>query len=423
MTIILQPYSPKQLESMRDSDAFINIWEGSVRAGKTLASTVRWIRHIQVGPDGDYMIVGKTQDALKRNIIGPMQQLLGIDCKYMSGLREMHLWGKKIHIVGAADERAEGKIQGVTLAGAYCDEVSLLSEAFFNMLTSRLTIKGAKLFGTTNPDSPYHWLKVNFLDNKQARDEGWLKSWHFTLADNTSLAPEIVHRLKNQYKGLWYKRYIEGKWVLAEGTVYDFFDEKIHCLDFPPTSAKYYICAVDYGTTNPCVFTLFGFDPNNYPNIWQESECYWDSREMNRQKTDAEFGQDLKNFIGYRNVKAIIVDPSAASFKAELAKIGMQNVMDAKNDVLDGIRFTASMMSNGTFKICKNCKHTIQEMTSYVWDEKSIKLGEDKPLKKHDHCLDSIRYTMQTYFKPIYDGAQEMDVEAYRRWKAEQGWK
>jgi PBSX family phage terminase large subunit len=423
MTLVLQPLSPKQRLSIQQSNAFINIWEGSVRSGKTISSTIRNIQELENGPDGDYMIVGKTQDALKRNIIGPMQQMLGVDCRYLSGMREMHLWGKKIHIVGASDERAEGKIQGVTLAGAYVDEASLLTENFFNMLTSRCTVPNAKIFVTTNPDSPYHWLKTNYLDNQKARDENWLKSWHFTLDDNTSLTPDVAHRLKNQYKGLWYKRYIEGKWVLAEGTIYDFFDEKIHALDFPPTSANYYICGVDYGTTNPCAFTLIGYNPQNYPNLWLEEEYYWNSREKNRQKTDSEYAEDLKKFLGNRHIKAIIIDPSAASFKAELIKIGMQNIMDAKNEVLDGIRFMSSMISNGTFKFCKHCRNTIKEIASYVWDEKSIKLGEDRPLKQHDHCLDSIRYVLETYFKPMYEGSQQMDVEAYRRWKSEQGWK
>jgi PBSX family phage terminase large subunit len=366
------------------------------------------------------MITGKTFEALKRNIINPMLDILGIDCKFYD--KKLHLWGKTIHVVGAADERAIGTIQGCTLCGAYCDEASLLPEYFFNMLTSRLTKGDAKLFVTTNPDSPYHWLKVNFLDNEKKKNENQVKSWHFTLDDNTALSENIKYQLKTLYTGLWYKRYIEGKWVLAEGTVYDFFDEKIHCIDICPSNAEYYVCGIDYGTTNPCAFSIIGFNPNNYPNIWLEEEYYWNSREKNRQKTDSEYAEDLKKFLYGKNIKAIILDPSAASFKAELFKSGFKDVVDARNDVLDGIRYLASMLSNGTFRIGKNCRNTIKEMCSYVWDEKSIKLGEDKPVKQFDHLLDSIRYVLYTWFKPLYDGVSSMDVEKYRRWKSEQGW-
>jgi PBSX family phage terminase large subunit len=322
-------------------------------------------------------------------------------------------------LVGANDERAEGKIRGNTYCGAYVDEITLIPESFWMILLSRLSVEGAKLFGTTNPDSPFHWLKKNFLD----KDDLDLKVFKFKMEDNPSLDAAFKENLVRSFRGLWYKRFIEGEWVLAEGAVYDFFDEKLHCLDFAPTSCKYFCVGVDYGTTNPCAFSLIGYDPSNAPNLWVEDEYYWDSREKNRQKTDSEYAEDLKKFIGGRNVKAIYIDPSAASFKAELVKVGVQNVLDADNEVLDGIRFTSKLLSNGTLKVCKKCKNLIKEFQTYVWDESSIKKGEDKPLKVNDHGLDGLRYTLFTHFRPIYDHTAEMDVDAYRRWKSEQGWR
>ena len=417
--MILQDLSSQQLYSFKHSDARINIWQGAVRSGKSHSAMLRFLDYIMHGPPGTLIAVGKTNASLKRNLVDPLLELLGIDVKYFAGKQEVHLYGRNIILVGANDERAEGKIRGNTYAGGIVDEATLVPESFFVTLLARLSVPNAKLFLTTNPDSPFHWLKKNYIDRQDDLD---LKTFQFTLEDNPSLTETFKNSLKAEFRGLWYQRYIEGKWVLAEGTIYDFFDEAIHCLDFGPTSCRYYICGVDYGTTNPCAFSLVGYDPSNYPNLWVEDEYYYDSREKNRQKTDSEYGEDLKRFLQGKNVKTIYIDPSAASFKAELLKKGFTGLVDANNDVLDGIRFTSKLLANGTLKVTRKCKNLIKEFGTYAWNSKSIKLGEDVPLKQNDHLLDSLRYILYTHFKPIYDGSGEMDVDTYRRWKAEHGW-
>lgn len=384
--------SPKQLESLTTSDARINIWEGAVRSGKTYVSLWRFLKEVSYGPEGEYAIIARTYDSFKRNVLPQLVRMIGADIKYYKGNREIHLWGKTIHIIGADDERAEAKIRGPTFAGAYVDEATIIPESVFKMLLSRCAMGGAKIFVTTNPDSPYHWLKEEFLDNNPD-----VKSWQFTLDDNPELLEDEKEYLRRQYKGLWHKRFIEGKWVQAEGAIYDFFEPRLHIIDFPKSEAEFYIVGVDYGTTNPCSFVLVGFNTSKFPNIWVEQEYYFDSRKQQRQKTDSEYANDLINFIKYRNVQAIYIDPSAASFKAELAKLGLQNVYEAENEVNDGIRFVAKYLNNGTFKICQSCVNLIQEFQSYVWDAKSLKTGVDKPLKENDHALDALRYALFTH--------------------------
>lgn len=387
--------SDKQKEAYLNATARINIWEGAVRSGKSFSSLLKWLEYIQEAPRGNLIMIGRTATTVKRNIVDELCNLIGTDAKYYSGKGEINLWGRRIYLVGCSDERAEQKIRGATFAGAYVDEATLIPESFWTMLLSRISVSNAKIFATTNPDSPFHWLKKNYIDRAQELD---LKYFKFLLDDNPSLSDEFKNSLKKEYRGLWYKRFIEGKWVQAEGSIYDFFDESMHTILYPPGQAKEYFVGIDYGTSNPTAFTLFGYNNDYYPNIWLEKEYYYDSAKHNRQKTDSEYAEDLKTFLQYYPVQAIYIDPSAVSFRLECQREGIRNIYEANNEVLDGIRFVSSLFINGSFKICKTCKNTLQEMQSYVWDAKSKDLGIDKPSKKNDHCLDSVRYALFTKF-------------------------
>lgn len=393
------PLSEKQVLSYNESNKRINIWEGSVRSGKSFISILRFIKELRYGPSGHVMIVGPTRDSIQRNVLAELCDLLAFPIPTPKAT-QMVIFGRVIHLVGASDERSQRRIQGSTLAMAYVDEITLLPQGFVKMLLSRLSVPGARLFATTNPDSPFHWLKTEFLDNPSLD----MAKWKFRIEDNPSLDPSYVNALKNEYSGLWYKRYIEGEWVLADGTVYEFFNEEEHVIDFPNKRAEYYIVGVDYGTTNPTVFALIGYNPSHYPNIWMEKEYFYSSKEKNRQKTDTEYAEDLKDFISGLNVQSIYLDPSAASFRAELFKQGVDQVCDADNDVLNGIRFQSQLLANGTYKICGGCRNAIREYATYVWDTKASEKGIDKPVKEHDHAMDAQRYALYTHFGNDFGG-------------------
>lgn len=384
--------SQKQIDSFKDSDAKINIWEGAVRSGKTYISLWRFLTELVEGPEGEYALITRTYDSFKRNVLPEMTRMIGGEAKYLKGNRELNIFGKTIHIIGADDERAEAKIRGPTFSGAYVDELTIIPESVFKMLISRCAMRGAKIFGTTNPDTPFHWLKRDYLE-----DNPDVKNWKFTLEDNPELSKEDREYLKRQYKGLWYQRFIEGKWVQAEGSVYDFFDERLHVIKSAPSYVCKYFLGVDYGTTNPCSFVLIGHDPSKYPNYWIAEEYYYDSKIAQRQKTDTEYADDLRRFIEGKSVEAIYIDPSAVSFRMELQKQGVTNLYEAQNEVLDGIRFVSQMLTNGTLKILSNCKNTLKEMQSYVWDERAALKGEDKPKKENDHALDAMRYALYSH--------------------------
>jgi PBSX family phage terminase large subunit len=385
--------SELQLKSFRESNAKINIWEGAVRSGKTYISLWRFIVELKEGPPGDYALITRTYDTFKRNILKMLEEMVGMKTVgWRPGHRECHIFGKTVHIIGADDERAEAKIRGPTFSGAYVDEITIIPESVFLMLISRCAMNNAKIFGTTNPDSPYHWLKEKYLSGNPD-----VESWQFRLDDNPMLTKENKEYLKRQYNGLWFQRFIEGKWVQAEGSIYEFFTEERCVINTAPSYNASYICGVDYGTTNPCAFILIGIDRSRFPNYWVESEYYFDSRLHQCQKTDTEYAEDFIKFTASKNIQAIYIDPSAVSFRMELQKQGVMDLYEANNEVLDGIHFMRNLLWNGTLKICGNCKNVIKEMQSYVWDKKASDKGEDKPKKENDHAIDACRYALFTH--------------------------
>lgn len=408
--------SSKQLDSVLDSTARINIWEGSVRSGKTIASIIRWLEYLSHPPrGGSFAMIGKTQTTLQRNILDPIMEFFPGLCRFNRGTGEFFFRDLQIEVVGANDERAQDKIRGRTMAGAYGDEISLWPESFWTMLLSRLSVKNSKFFGTTNPDSPYHYLKKDVIDREHELD---CRVFHFSLPDNPGLDPKYVESLKKEYRGLWYKRFIDGLWVQAEGAIYDMFDSAKHVIDVPAalnidyegnvnpnikfvgagSRAPYrYFVSVDYGTANATSFGLFAYRGEK-PPAYLLKEYYYDARKVGRSKTDSEYADDLENFVGKLKSKIVVyVDPSALSFITELRKRGFF-IIEANNAVLDGIRFVGTMFTDGLFYIDNSCTHAQEEIQGYVWDEKAQKKGEDKPVKERDHACDMIRYGLFTHF-------------------------
>lgn len=386
--------SPKQIDSLKRSSKRINIWEGSVRSGKSFVALLRFIQALRDAPKGQAMIVGPSRDSIQRNIVSALCEWLPMKVPTPKAT-QLHLYGRTVHLVGAADERAQRRIQGSTLALAYVDELSLLPEGFFRMLLSRLSVAGAQIFATTNPDSPYHWVKKEFLDRENELD---LVSFPFRLDDNPSLDPSYVANLKSEYTGMWYDRYIEGKWVMAEGLVYAHFDEKEHVIEAPPSQGKEYVVGVDYGTTNPTVFLMIGYNPHAWPNVWVEKEYFFDSAKEMYHKTDTDYAEDLEAFCEGYPVAGLYVDPSATSFRMECERHDIPNLYEADNDVLSGIRFVAQYLANGTLKICDSAQSLIREMGAYAWDIKASARGIDRPSKKHDHACDALRYALFSHF-------------------------
>ena len=398
-------FTPKQKQLVR---AFkqgelkrINILDGSVRSGKTWITCVIWALWAATMPaDKTYLMTARTLTTLKRNCLEPMVQLLGAEnFNYSISSKSGRLFGRNIQFEGANDAQAEAKIRGLTLQGAYVDEITLVPEDYFTMLLSRLSESGAKLFGSTNPDSPSHWLKKKYLDRA---DELSIYTDTFIIDDNTFLDPEYIAAIKSEYTGVFYKRFILGMWVIAEGLVYQFDAEK-HCTDKIPETGEYYL-SIDYGTMNPFSCGLWCVNGDHAVRI---KEYYYCGRETAEQKTDEQYADEVDALADGYNISSVIVDPSAASFIAELKKRGYK-VQKAKNDVIDGIRITARFLEKGNIKIHESCKDAINEFGLYSWNDKS---SVDEVVKDNDHAMDEIRYFCNTIMtKKVRDDADYVSL-------------
>ena len=304
--------------------------------------------------------------------------------------------GRKCPIIGANNSRSENTIRGMTLHGWYGDEVTLHPQGVFDMARTRLSAPGAKAFVSCNPDSPLHWLMVNHMQPEHLANPAMVKRFSFKLSDNPSLEPAYLDMLKASFSGLFKQRMIDGEWVVAEGVIYDMFSVEKHVLtrDVLPFT---WSLSVDYGTSNPFVCGLWGFDGGGW-HKW--AEYVWDSAARGKQKTDEEYADAVEAFLRDQasrfNVPAIYptnvwVDPSASSFIACLRMRGV-NVRRARNDVLAGIRKMSTMLSEGRMTFDPSCEFTISEFPVYVWDRAAQDKGEDKPMKLHDHGMDESRY-------------------------------
>ena len=401
-----------QQPKFRDRDAII--CDGSIRSGKTVCMTVGFFLWSMSTFSGEkFAICGKTIESLRRNVILNLRDWIPEDIEITERRAENKIivsdgcgHENTYFLFGGRDESSYMLVQGITLAGALLDEVALMPQSFVEQVCARCSVLGSKLWFNCNPGGPEHWFNKAWV--QRAKEMNALHI-HFTMADNLSLAREIRERYERMYTGVFYRRYVLGEWCLAEGLIYQ-FDKNIHTFEeFPPVElvkryqrenpkdipyryGEWYI-SCDYGTLNPFSAGLWWVYEGK---AYRVMEYYYSGRSKSVMKTDEEYYKELEKLAGDRLIRAVIVDPSAASFIATIRQHGRFSVRKARNEVLPGIRLTASMLQAGIIKIGVECKDAIREFGLYRWEEK----GEvDKPIKENDHAMDDIRYFCATVMR------------------------
>ena len=385
-------FSPRQRQVLtwwRSGRYDAVICDGAVRSGKTFALGVSFFLWAMSRFSGrQFGLCATTGNAVRRNILAGVRPVLeGMGFQWeekvsrdqvtvRAGSRE-----NVFYLYGGGNEGSAARIQGVTLAGVLMDEVVLMPRSFVEQACARCSAEGSKLWFSCNPAGPEHWFYKEWIGKAEEKNALCL---HFTMEDNPGLSPRVRERYERMFRGIFYQRYVLGKWVAAEGLVYDFFSPE-WMEDVPEEPFERWRISCDYGTRNPASFGLWGLRKG----VWYRvKEYYYDARAEGRQKTDAEYARDLAKLAGDRPIEQVVADPSAASFMEALRREGWP-VRKADNRVLEGIRKTAEALKERRVVICRGCEAAAREFSLYSWEDDS---GQDRVKKEHDHAMDDIRY-------------------------------
>lgn len=397
----LGEFSPKAKDFIYGSDAFINIAHGSVRSGKTIAATLRFLAFLGESPYQEFMISGKTRDTIERNVIRDLIKMIDgrIPYKYRKFDNYIEIEDKKVWLIGFSDEGATEKVRGMTIGGWYADELTSAAKSTVDMAITRCSLDGAKMFWTMNPESPYHFIYTDYINNRELLNSGTVKVWHFNLDDNYHLSTRYIEELKrvNRKSKVSYKRNILGEWVIAEGAIYDTFDETIHIQDVDPKTCDDINICCDYGVSTVTTFGVMGVKKNPAGNSYYLlEETYYDAEEKGVAQSDTDRVNDivkLQEKYGLKHKNTIYLPHDAASLKAQCKKdkrIKMKVRTYAPNTYRD-INTIQDLFSSHRFFINSHCKNSITQAQTYSWDVKAQQRGEDKPLKINDHCPDMWR--------------------------------
>ncbi|MBQ2927667.1 MAG: PBSX family phage terminase large subunit [Oscillospiraceae bacterium] len=387
------------------------VCDGAVRSGKTLAMGLSFFLWACTNFSGKkFGICGKTISSLRRNVLSEvLPQLTQLGMQWRESRSENRVTVRfleqenQFYIFGGRDEGSASLIQGITFAGILLDEAVLMPQSFVEQACARCSVAGSRLWFNCNPAGPNHWFYKSWILEAEKRN---CLRLHFTMEDNPGLTEKIRRRYEMLYTGTFYRRYVLGEWVQAEGRVYDFFTEDM--VGKAPQQCDRWYISCDYGTVNPTSMGLWGRHGGNWYRV---KEFYFDSRREMRQMTDAEYARALGELAGGREIRAVIVDPSAASFMEVLRRAGWR-VQKARNEVLSGIRLTSDCLKTGKIVICEGCGDCLRELGEYVWEQGTG--SQDRVRKEHDHAMDDMRYFVSTVLGEKKSGFAAYSVERRR---------
>ncbi len=409
-------YSKKQLDFFYSGNHDFHILSGKTGSAKSFIANVRLMGEMASDPPNSISIFsGNTFESLYDNVVQPFLDLdenIG-DFEYRSvaGRPRMicKLNNSQAVLVGANNEGAEQRIQGKpSVRRHYGDEIVKQPKSFVDQVLSRLRYKDengklavGQAFWTCNPDHPYHFIKSEYIDNRKLD----VNNWYFDFWDNPIMTQEWIDKQKARYSGVFYQRMIEGKWVAAEGVVYDKFDRTKHVVtDYPKEAIKEYVLGIDWGYEHPMSIGLFAVD--NDGGYWLIDEIH-----VRHQLIDATLVTLLKakgwfdiDFHG-RKVKpseayADSAMPAYIQQFYDLTGIPCHGADKGPGSVVQGIQEVQRHFMkkpNGAYglRIMSNCVEAIRGHESYTWMAGRGGL-KDEPKKENDDACDMVRYVIYT---------------------------
>lgn len=387
--------------------------DGAIRSGKTLSMSLSFVLWAMASFNQQNLgMCGKTIGSFRRNVLFWLKLMLRSRGYRVQDKRTDNLvvvsrndTVNYFYVFGGKDERSQDLIQGITLAGLFCDEVALMPESFVNQATGRCSVDGSKFWFNCNPEGPYHWFKVNWIDKAAEKNLIYL---HFTMDDNLSLSEKTKERYRSMYVGIFFKRFIQGLWVAAEGAVYILFAEKPEdfIIDTPSEPIQHAVIGVDFGGSKSAhSFTLTGFT-RGFQKVVILDEYYHNNIAGGR-LSPAQLDKAFVDFVKRAKSKYPVYEAYCDSAEQTLIeglrvaaiknRLGIEVKNAIKGPINDRIAFYCSLMAQGRFFIMRHWKATIGALTSAVYDAK--KPTEDVRLddgKQNVDSLDSMEYSTES---------------------------
>ena len=418
-----KPFSVKQrkvltwwLDNSGVSDRDGIIADGAIRSGKTVSMALSFVVWAMTNFDGEnFAMCGKTIGSFRRNVLAFLKPMLFSRGYQYSDHRTDNLLeirrGDKVnyfYIFGGKDERSQDLIQGITLAGLLCDEVALMPESFVNQAAGRCSVDGSKYWFNCNPDRPTHWFKTEWVDKCADKRILYL---HFTMDDNLSLSEKIKARYRSMFSGVFFKRYILGMWVVAEGAIYPQLADNpqryaISKQELEPL--QYIDIGVDFGGSKSAYafvasgltadYRVIALRSKRIPAKGVSVEQMLAMFEAFAEGVEADFGE--VDYVYPDNAEQAIINSMRQKFSYSI-------INSVKGEIIDRIRTTDMLLSSDRFKYVEGeCDSLVDALRTAVWDDKKAQDVRLDDGTSDIDTLDAFEYSWSAFIKLIIWGGE-----------------
>ncbi|MBQ5317466.1 MAG: PBSX family phage terminase large subunit [Oscillospiraceae bacterium] len=405
----IKTFSPKQAEILRFAynDDETLICDGAVRSGKTIVMSFAFVLWAMTNFDRtNFAICGKTVSNAERNILRPFLQIEGMPftLQYKISTRMLTVkCGEKenyFYLFGGKDESSYALIQGLTLAGVLFDEVALMPQSFVDQAIARtLSFSNAKIWFNCNPESPNHWFYKEWITNEERK----YKHLHFLMRDNPILTEKEIQRAESLFTGVFYERYILGRWVRAEGIIFPEFANNpqkwvINAEDVPKTFRTVEVGLDIGGNGSAYAMTCTG---QGYDGIQYRLKA-------EKRQADEMNMEDIERFVNE------FCGECEEKYNVRIDMINCDHVAVIVNTINDNTKYRAGLcykppledrvflysklFASGKIKFVDGmCDDLIDEMQNLVFDEKS-----DRPIPLDDGSMQIDTYDSACYSESSY---------------------
>lgn len=380
------------LKEVRKKQPKITVLYGGKRAGKTFLAILMFLSHVAnyEGQGLSFVIGGVNRSSIERNVISEIELLTGMDIK-LDQASSFQLFGNRVYCFDGALASSWKKARGFTSAGALLNEATALHDSFIKEIISRCSYRGARIIADTNPESPSHPIKKDYIDKsgqKLSTGRTNILSFHFTLFDNETLDEEYVESIvQSTPSGAFTDRDIYGRWVSREGAVYSDFDRGLNGIEddfLDSLTFDRIIIGVDWG------YEHYG----SMIPIGVIGDEYFILDEFVGRHMDIEYWSGVaetleEQYIHEYPKPTFYCDSARPEYIARLQEDG-RDAIGANKSIIPGVAMIGRLIKTRRLKVpIHRMARFEEEIDNYVWD-----IRNDRPKQEYDDVLDAVRYAI-----------------------------